>query len=611
MKDMPDFVLLDLSIKDTYESLEALFRLEDLMVLDTETTGLDSYLGDKPFLMQIAFGSRPMQVFLIPLMSYGNHHGMQEVQNPEAVKEAVKKLLMIFLEREKTTLVAHNLKFDMHMLFNYLALPYTKTTEIKSEFIDTMVVARVIRNDLNSYSLASLSNEFKLTYGKDDKLTEYFESAKIAKTRRKYNEVPNTIMNNYSGYDIIATYDLLIALMTEGQRLAKQVCSGQDLNEVLKLEALVTKVLFFMERRGITIDVEHLKNCHKYYNDKVNELEFMYMLETGETEFIDSAKALEAPLKRVGLNLYKTPDGKLSASATVLERLNHPLAKLITELREHKKVLSTYIDSISSLVDKDNKIHANFVQCGANTLRMSCNNPNLQNFPRATEPSFDVRGVVTAGEGKVLLSVDFAAQELRAVLDLANEKKYIEMVEKGVDLHEYNAKYIGCERFAAKGAIFGKLYGSGPATTAANLGITEFKARNIHDGLDDAMPNVKAFTNSLTAMAQARGYIKTAYGNPLNITFNHYRALNQMIQGTCAIMTKKALVAWDALACKYNDMYPLIAIHDEIVCEVKDQALALKNKNEFLACFRNSYVAKNKLEMDAEYSKFMLKWEKC
>ena len=237
--------------------------------------------------------------------------------------------------------------------------------------------------------------------------------------------------------------------------------------------------------------------------------------------------------------------------------------------------------------------------------------PNLQNFPRQTDEGFDVRAIIKGTGHNTLLSVDFAAQELRTILDLAGEKEHIQLVKKGKDLHQHNANIIKCDRTKAKSIIFAKNYGAGAGTIAANLNISFDEAQKLVEKFDAAMPNVKKFVKKTNNFAKAKGYILTSYGNPLFINKDFfYKAGNFLIQGTGAIMTKKALIAWDKLACKYNDLYPVIAIHDEILAEVSDESLAIEKEQEFLDCFRSSYVPKNGLGMDAEYSMFMDSWKK-
>jgi len=600
--------------RDDFKALSALSLKSAVCVLDTETTGFHAYKADKPFLLQMYFPDINSEVvFLIPLLNYGVKEDLEKIElTQEEIKAFLSDIFVFWFAEDKKELIGHNLKFDMHMLLEFLQLKeYKKSTDIKCRFVDTLPLTRIVKNNLFSYSLKNLGEYFDLKSQKDDAVEAFFEETKIAKAKRKYKEVPASIMNNYAFWDVVCTYELYETVQQEALKLAKRCCSGKNLFSVLEDEIAVTKILFFMERRGVTVDLRHLEACIKHYSEKESLLEFKFIALTGE-EYVSSVKHLEPILKKFGLELWVNPStGNASASETVLKKLKHPLTDLILEIRGIKKLVSTYLEPLQNFIGHDGKIHTNFLQTGAASLRMSCMSPNLQNFPRQTDEGFDVRAIIKGTGHNTLLSVDFAAQELRTILDLAGEKEHIQLVKKGKDLHQHNANIIKCDRTKAKSIIFAKNYGAGAGTIAANLNISFDEAQKLVEKFDAAMPNVKKFVKKTNNFAKAKGYILTSYGNPLFINKDFfYKAGNFLIQGTGAIMTKKALIAWDTLACKYNDLYPVIAIHDEILAEVSDESLAIEKEQEFLDCFRNSYASKNGLGMDAEYSMFMDSWKK-
>ena len=122
-----------------------------------------------------------------------------------------------------------------------------------------------------------------------------------------------------------------------------------------------------------------------------------------------------------------------------------------------KSKLEQMCKSLTEKVESDSFVRASYAQLGAETGRMTCSNPNLQQVPRDKE----LRSCVEAPEGWVLVNADFAQMELRLAAAVANDRLMIEAFKEGKDLHSLTAEALGCDRQIAKSANFGLLYGSG------------------------------------------------------------------------------------------------------------------------------------------------------
>ena len=115
------------------------------------------------------------------------------------------------------------------------------------------------------------------------------------------------------------------------------------------------------------------------------------------------------------------------------------------------------VESIQEKLDPDNFVRASYMQLGAESGRMSCIKPNLQQIPRDEE----FRACVEAPEGWTLVDADFGQMELRLAAAVAEDERMTMAFQDGEDLHTVTAEALGCSRQIAKSANFGLLYGSG------------------------------------------------------------------------------------------------------------------------------------------------------
>ena len=113
----------------------------------------------------------------------------------------------------------------------------------------------------------------------------------------------------------------------------------------------------------------------------------------------------------------------------------HPIINEIFSYRELQKLLSTYIDSIPKLLDKEGRLHATFIQTGTTTGRISSQNPNLQNIPIRTELGRNIRNAFTASSGYKLVAFDYSQIEIRVIAFLSRDEKLIENFKEGGDIH--------------------------------------------------------------------------------------------------------------------------------------------------------------------------------
>ncbi|MFA6445883.1 MAG: DNA polymerase, partial [Candidatus Paceibacterota bacterium] len=207
------------------------------------------------------------------------------------------------------------------------------------------------------------------------------------------------------------------------------------------IEEPLIPIIDKMETYGIKIDKERLIELSVVYTKEVEKLQ-KKIWELAGVEFnVSSPKQLgEVLFVTLGLkakNQKKTGSGAPSTKESELEKLRdeHPIISFILEYRELTKLLSTYIDVIPTLLDKDNRLHARFLQTGTTTGRMSSKDPNLQNIPNKTDLGRAIRKSFIADKGYVFGAFDYSQIELRVAAFLSGDEKMIDIFRRGDDIH--------------------------------------------------------------------------------------------------------------------------------------------------------------------------------
>ena len=607
------------------------------LVFDTETTGLSAYHGHVPFSVQflIPIGNNKdnYELFYFQLHPYRQ----EEKEVPRTPPYLFKKCMNVLVkEGKKTTLIAHNIKFDLHMMLG-LGVDFSSMM-----LYDTMIMARLLKNNLTSYSLKSLSKKYlPAEHNKDDEVKNWLSKAsnkkishlcKLSKNKKKmdysplYGRVPFDIMHNYAIQDVVTTWYLFLEQRKEVfsyKHAEPQYFSALKDNE--EVEKRYTKVLFDMEKRGILVDSEYLSKAIKHEEALIKQYKDEYESLTGE-EYFDSDKTLQRlfeeqynialplgePSEKLGIQRPKT-------DADTLESLDCPLADLILKIRKREKRLTTYFLNIrENTSPRDNCLHPTFNQTGAASLRMSSSGGlNVQNLPsrELEDEKFPIRGCFIPRKGYKLCFIDYSAQEVRLILDLAGETQAVEEIKNGKDPHQANADIAGCSRTQAKTVIFSILYGSGTATLAAQLGVSEKEAQAVKDKILEGLPNLKKWSRKKIAFAEEHGLTHNCFGVRYHwdsFGEKFYKAVNYDVQGGSAGITKRGGLAIHELLKsdpKYKDCYILIQVHDEYGLEVPEH-FTIYDCTKIAEAMCQGYKPQSGLAMEAEPEIMKYRWQK-
>ncbi len=359
------------------------------------------------------------------------------------------------------------------------------------------------------------------------------------------------------------------------------------------LEKPLSEVLADMELVGIKIDTTYFKQLKKDINEEINKLESKIYKLAGISFNILSSKQLAAVLfDNLGLTPLKKGKTGYSTSSIVLSELinEHPIVPLILQYRHLSKLRSGYIEALPRLVSKEDfRLHTTFHQLGTSTGRLRSSNPNLQNIPARTDWGEKIRAGFVSSEKHFLLSADYSQIELRVLAHLSKDEKLIEAFKNDVDIHTRTAalvfnveeKDVTKEmRRRAKILNFGIIYGMSSYGVATQLGCSREEASAYINRYFAQFPTVHGFIESLVEKAQKTGETRTILerkrkilgrsSNNKNTREEAKRiAINTPIQGSAADIIKIAMIKLFNRI-KNSDNHIILQIHDELVCEVKE-----------------------------------------
>jgi DNA polymerase-1 len=285
----------------------------------------------------------------------------------------------------------------------------------------------------------------------------------------------------------------------------------------------------------------------------------------GAWNFDSPEQVLEA-LRLLGFKVEATDDDTLAG-------IGHPFAEALREYRAARKLVTTYGPSWVGKALHEGRVYAGWQQVGADSGRMACTKPNLQNLPRDKR----YRRCFVAPDGRVLVKCDYSQIELRIAAKVAGEERMLAAYRAGEDLHTLTAqRVLGIadvtkdDRQLAKAVNFGLLYGMGAkgfrsyALSNYGLRLTEAEATRYRDAFFAAYPGLRCWHRSVPKAALAT---RTLAGRRRQNVERYTEKLNTPVQGTGADGLKLAMgLLWERRA-ECPGVTPVLAVHDEIVVE--------------------------------------------
>lgn len=485
--------------------------------------------------------------------------------------------LKIILENDSIKKVGHNIKYDLQVMRQV-------GIHVRGVVRDTMIAAFLIDPTRNQYGIDALA-------------LNLLNFKKIA-TQELIGKGKNTIGMDKLDLDRVARYASEDADIT--WRLAELFDKKLvDLPTIRKLhdevETPLIDVLVEMESNGIAVDPKILREQSQKLGERIDHLRGEITQQAGTDFNPDSPKQLADVLfNRLGLRVVKKTKTGPSTDVEVLEKLSldHPVPKLMLEYRTLTKLKNTYLDNLTEYTNqRTGRIHASFSQIGAETGRLSCSDPNLQNIPIRTDEGRAIRLAFVPGdrEQQVLLTADYSQIELRVLAHYTQEPALVRAFEQDEDIHRAVAAEVfnvpldqvnKSQRNQAKTINFGIIYGVTAFGLARRIdGLSVAAAGELITAYNKRFPSIQRFMQECVAQAQDTGYVETLMGRrrPLpdinsgviNIrNMSERMAINSVVQGSAADMIKIAMLnVYRRLERERRPSKLLLQVHDELVFE--------------------------------------------
>lgn len=468
--------------------------------------------------------------------------------------------------------VSHDVKRDMIVL-RRLGIDFT------AKYYDTAVAHYVIAPE-TSHILSTVAMLF-LNY----KTLDYDFNA----TERKNFRLTDT---DTAMRHLCEAADVCLQLVDV---LNKKIAEDGLSNLLNDIELPFVSVLASMEYEGVRIDTAELAAMSRRLTLRLDSLQTEAYKLAGHAFNISSPKQVGEVLfgeLEIDPKARKTKNGAWSTTEDVLEkyRHKHPLVDIILEVRGVNKLLSTYVDALPKLINRETgKIHTTFNQTVTATGRISSTNPNLQNIPVRTDDGREIRRAFIPDEGNVMLSADYSQIELRLMADISGDPEMIEAFREGEDIHRATAaKIYGVspdevtdeQRRNAKTANFGIIYGISAFGLAERLAIPRSEAKELIEGYFRTYPRIREYISETIDLARENGYVTTVKGrkrylpdiNSRNATVRGYaerNAVNAPLQGSAADIIKIAMINIQHEMMRLNMRSRMIMqVHDELIFNV-------------------------------------------
>ena len=407
-------------------------------------------------------------------------------------------------------------------------------------------------------------------------------------------------VTDYAAEDADVTLQLEDAIRPSALSLSSSVSSPSALSEV---EEPLVKLLLEMEREGVKIDVDALKEYGRELDREILGFtqEILKYADPGFNP--DSPKQLgELLFGKLGLpGGKKTASGQWSTDEKTLSKLagEHPIIASILEYRACTKLKSTYVDKLPTLIDDQGRVHTTYAQAFTETGRLSSSDPNLQNIPIRTERGKFIRkAFVARDENHVIISADYSQIELRLMAAMSGDTAMLAAFRNGEDIHRDTASRVYDvmpafvtpeQRSACKMVNFGIIYGISAFGLSQRLKVPRKEAADLIETYFKLYPSIKEFMGRAIAKAREKGYAETVLGrrrtlrdiNSRNATARQAAerdAINTPIQGSAADLIKIAMVRVDrAIKAENLRAKMVLQIHDELVFDCpKDETERLK-----------------------------------
>jgi DNA polymerase I-like protein with 3'-5' exonuclease and polymerase domains len=559
---------------------------------ETETIAVDLETYD-PHLMTCGPGWATGRGHVVGIgIATDNWHGYFPIRHEGGgnLDEAlVLRWLKNTLSSEKREVIFHNSLYDVGWLRR-------EGITVKGKILDTIVAAPLVNENRYSYSLDNLG-EFYCNEKKDESLLQDAALAFGVNPKSEMYKLHAKYVGPYGEQDAVLTLRLWKKLKLE--------IAEQNLEKILDMECRLIPLLLEMRWRGVRVDEEKADSVSKALSLQEQKIMVEIKRQYGDEVNLWANASLQSIFEKNKIWFPRTAKGMPSFQKDWLEGHDHELPQLIVKARKLNKARTTFIDKMIKDHCFNGRIHAEAHAMrndrgGTVSGRFSYSNPNLQQVP-ARDPEIGnlIRSLFIPEEGCQWGVFDYSQQEPRLTVHYADqmnlngaENAVSQYRDDNADFHQIVADMAKIPRKQAKTINLGLSYGMGKEKLIKELGLDDTEAENLFQQYHANVPFIRALQDQCARVAMDRGFIKTfagrrcrfdlwesryertlplpleeakeKYGDNLKRSYT-YKALNRLIQGSAADMTKLAMLGlWE------EGIVPHLQVHDEVDISIEN-----------------------------------------
>lgn len=561
-----------------------------VIACDTETTGINFWLGDRPFCFTFCNEEGKTGAFYWSVNPW-----TREVDNEGYEWAQMKE----FFEDASITKIFHNAKFDLFMLEHI-------DIRVRGRIEDTLLMSYVLKTNAMTHALKPLAKEY-LSFPDDDE-KDLKQAAQAARREGKkkgwmiaendklhgknpvaadYWLAPKKIVLKYAVGDVERT--MLLWKMFKELLEEDKHCAA-----IYERDLVLMKAVMDMERRGVRVSIKSVKRKIKHHKGIMRN-SIKMLREVVDHNFNPNSG------KQIARIVYEklkfpcsdfTDKGNMKTGSKILRKFKHPIINQIIAYQSSQKAISVFYKNFLLHARKDKEsgewiIHPWYNLNGTDTGRFSCNNPNLQNVADANTTQALVpeqaREPFKPRKGYVWFSFDYSGQELWIYANNARDEDMIYELRQGSP-HLKTARSVWPDEQKideekevktvykrAKILLFSIIFGSGVKGIVDYHNMSYSEAKRVHAGIHKTYPGIQKFIDKQSQKIRERGYILTPYGRKIVCDSDMgYKSANYSVQGTAGDVMKKIIIRlWE-----YFKTPPrvhaqiLMTIHDELIIEI-------------------------------------------
>ena len=510
------------------------------------------------------------------------------------------EVLQDFFNRVRTC--GHNAKFDNVFLRSHLGL------KIHLDF-DTLLAQYILDETMPRGLKAIASIEYGIPDYEDELISQYLSSR-----NDRYSKIPFDKLALYGCKDVCVT----LALRKDFEERLRENDQYEMPFETIIMPA--TRMLEDVELRGFQVDLEALDKVDTDFKQRIEERALVLRQIAGKPDLNPNAPAQLAVVLFDELHLPMPQSYKIKPRSTnndVLEKLKgkHPIIAAIKEYRRVKKLHSSYVDNVRDLMDREGRVHGNFLIYGTEVGRLSVRDPALQTISRPDDTVLNeggrIRSMYVAKPGCALVIGDFSQAELRAMAVRSNEPFLLKVYKDGRDLHTevaiamYGPNFTKTQRVMCKMFNFSYAYGGSEYSFAEDAGLNIDIARAFVRDYNASMPQLAVYKRKQYADLKAQGYVETLFHRRRHFPFI-VEANAKEAQKSCVHMdiasTASDLTMMAGIKLTEEGIPLVLSVHDSLLAEVPitEAQKVGRRMQEVMVSMGDKYLPQTPWKVDVE-----------